>query len=169
MDLEQGQINFALFLVSETKLFKLFLNCFLFLSRKSTFSFGFCCSHCQQTIFSTCSTFLVPHGLQNMLDVKNFFLEKLKSPKLLKIGKNYKHHFCNTKQFLYSFKWKWKFQHLLTIQLKFIAVLAAQLSNIMAKLEPYHEIFVASKIRSTGNFLMVQWLDLGAFSAVAWV
>ena len=88
MDLEQGQINVASFLVAETKLL-FFLNCFfLFFQNKVHLVFGFAVPTVNtDNIFKLVQHLCIPLGLQNMLDVKNFFWKNWNHPNSLKLGK----------------------------------------------------------------------------------
>lgn len=88
MDLEQGQITVAVFLVAETSLV-IFLNCFFSLQKNSTFSFGFGSPHCQQRPYlQTLTIFVVFFMDYKMCWMLSIFVEKLETPKShRKVGK----------------------------------------------------------------------------------
>ena len=84
-----GQINVALFLVAETKLV-LFLNCpfFFFFQKKVHLLLGFAVPTVNiDHIFKHVQHLCISLGLQNMLDVKNFFWKNWNHPNSLKLGK----------------------------------------------------------------------------------
>ena len=84
MDLEQGKINVALFQLQKLNLYSFWI-AFVSFKKKVHSVLGFDLPSVNiDHIFNICC---ILHGLQNMLDVKTFFLEKLKSPKLIKIWK----------------------------------------------------------------------------------